>query len=228
MTERLSQEQRAILCLALTINAATQYGRPAVKSGKSLGGYRVPAIDYVGATDLSARILLWALSDARLLPTVGSDHGARFTHTRESRCTRASLFRSLARLIKRGALVFVPNDYKKQGLPWYNAARFGYVLTAEGFSLAGNERFDIPGLSAAIEFFNVTTVQAAGDCPSNYKRRQHLLNELKRLPRFQRRTAVTTAAFDAVVTGGNHAIRLPASNDAAAVTDAVVIAEVER
>jgi len=149
----LSQLQRGILRLALTVNMHTQGGVARVKAGATVPGYRVPTVDYAGPKDLRPPLAMWALAGATL---TGDIHNAHFRHDAASLSRKASITRATTRLLQRGLLVLAPNpDHVLYG----DRPKWGYVLTAEGMAAAGTEPMDLPLLAEACELFGITPLQ---------------------------------------------------------------------
>ena len=139
----LSQGQRRILRLALTVNMHTQGGVARVKGGTPVDGYRVPTVNYGGPCDMLSPLALWALGGAVPCASIAG----YFNHTAATRCAKASLTRATTRLCQRGLLVYAP---LRPFMP-------GYVLTAVGLLAAGTEPLQLPHLEAACELFGITS-----------------------------------------------------------------------
>lgn len=140
----LSQLQRRILQLALTVNMHTQGGVARVKAGLPV--------------DLRSPLALWVLGNAVLAK---SAHGF-FTHSAATRSAKASITRATTRLIERGLLTIV-------SAPGY-FPESGYVLTAQGLCAAGAEPMRIPQLVQACELFGITHKPNYDACNYVYKR----------------------------------------------------------
>ena len=152
----------------------TQGGTARVKAGTPVDGYTVPTVDYAGPKDLRPPLLLWILSDARLI----AGWINFFQHTRASRSAKASVTRAVTRLCERRLIVLAPlpkQSYTDRKLAW------GYVLTAEGLKAAGDTPLDVPMLAEALELFGVTHATHDGWYPigdARYERKPQLVAAL--------------------------------------------------
>ena len=146
----VSQMQRGIMRLALTVNVHTQGGTVSAKTGATVPGYRVPTVDYAGPKDLRPPLALWAIGGLQPSRFVSGF----FEHTQQTRCIKASITRATTRLLQRGLLVYAPLPRVRPPDPALPDC--GYVLTAEGLRAAGTKPMDLPLLAEACELFGIT------------------------------------------------------------------------
>ena len=151
MGRGLSQLQKDILGTAFNVNAYTQNGTPAVKTGNPVDGYRVPTLDYQGAKDCKTGLMIYATGG--VCPSLHMQSGEKntgvFEGTPQFKKTKASVTRAVTRLMDRGLLVYAPQP------SWY----LGYLLTREGFDIGQDNQRDINSIDAALELFGITRWQ---------------------------------------------------------------------
>lgn len=144
MGRGLSPLQRDILGLAYTVNAYTQGGTPAVKTGDLDDRWKLPTIQYEGPPDIKPSLAIYAVK--RIPPSTTAVAGF-FHGTKEYKSAKAAVTRAITRLIGRGLMVHIPDTGQLY--------RWGYVLTADGFDIAKCIEFSPPALADAVELFGI-------------------------------------------------------------------------
>ena len=137
MGRGISPLQRDLLGLAYAVNTYTLGGKPAVKTGAPVDGYRGPA-------DLNTALGIYAVK--RIAPSTEVQSGT-FHGTPKCKSAKAAVSRAISRLIERDLLALQP-----KGGELYC---YGYVLTTAGFEIAKGIECNPPGLAEAVELFGI-------------------------------------------------------------------------
>ena len=148
MGRGLSPLQNDILGLAYAVNKYTRI-TPSVKTGSPVNNYSIPTVDYPGPKDLKTSLAVYAVK--RIQPSLTTPHGF-FKGTPKYKSAKASVSRAIKRLMERDLLIYAPQHTNKN--------RWGYVLTADGFEIAKDTNFNVPGLADAIELFGIQAGEA--------------------------------------------------------------------